>query len=181
MENSIKQLKKLAWLGIALVSTLATAVATSMDNSSQSTVQNQTAKFNLAGKLNDMYPDNNIEVTVFNNEILLTGQVASQALKDSVYREAQHSAIAPVVYNQLSIGKKQSATQTSRDAFISSKVSAKILTISGVASGKVKVVTCNAVVYLLGTVNKSQNIAIINNISKIKGIKRIVDLMAIID
>ena len=150
------------------------------DGSQPTVIDNQTAKFKLSAKLNDQYPNNNIEVAIFNNEVLLTGQVASQNIKDAVYQEARRASKLPTIANYLTVGKNETVKEKAADSLLTSKISSKLLTISGVDSGNVKVVTTGGVVYLLGVVSKSQGTAIINNVKTFKKNQQdlnIVDLM----
>jgi osmotically-inducible protein OsmY len=129
---------------------------------------------NLASTLNDMYPGNNIETTAYNRNVLLTGQVSSQKIKNEVEKVAQDYPGVRKIHNYLTIGKKESLAQKSKDAWITTKAKSKLVTLKGVEANNIKVVTTNGVVYLFGVVTKHQAIAIKNNLRRIDGVKRVV-------
>ena len=166
-------------LGLALAPSIVMAVekaAAPAASQPVGTVDNQTLKFQLAAKLNELYPNNNIEVTAFNNTILLTGQVASKTIKHGVNAVAAKFSGVEALANYLAVAKKQSAAQTAKDSWITTKATAKLVAIHGIDSSNVKIVTSNGSAYLLGTVTHSQDAAIIKAITPINGIRKIIIL-----
>ncbi len=179
MKNFIKKIGLVTLISSGIMAPIYSFADNSQNNDSSqpSIVDNQSTKFKLSSKLNDMYPNSNIEVTVFNNEVLLTGQVKEPSIKQSAGQVASTFPDVKSVKNYLTIGKKQTAEVTRSDSLITTKVAAKLLTISGVDSNDIKVVTTNHVVYLLGDVTKTEATAVINNVKKINGVKKVVSLL----
>lgn len=179
MKKLIKIWLAILSLGIALpAATIEIAVADTNDASQPSMTQDQTLRYKISSKINDMYPGNNIDVTIFNNQVLLTGQASSIDIKNTATRVSKEMAPNQTIFNYINIGKIQTASQKSKDALITTKVSAKILTISGVHSNDVKVVTTERVVYLMGNVTADEAVAIINNIKLMQDVKVIIDMFS---
>lgn len=156
-----------------------TAIAAEVVDSALSTLspsENQSLKFKISARINDMYPGNNVEVTVFSKQVLLTGQVATSDIKDSASKVATDLASGQKVLNYIDVQKNQIAAQTRSDSLITTKATAKILTISGVSSNDIKVVTTNSVMYLMGRITESQATAVLNNMKLIKGVRKVVPL-----
>ena len=93
---------------------------------------------------------------MFHQVVLLAGQVSSTSLKIKAETIAQRTAKVDRVYDQLDVGQPISMKQQSLDAWITSEISAKMLTAKGFRSGAIKVVTNSSVVYLMGIVKKKQ-------------------------
>jgi osmotically-inducible protein OsmY len=145
----------------------------------QSTMDDQSIKFKLSNQLNDMYPNNNIEVTVFNNQALLTGQVKTVDVKKSAQGYAQKFNGIKGVANYLTVGVKQSAAQTSKDSWITTKATTKLATVAGVNTSEIKLVTTQGIIYVMGNVTPEQLTAIKNNLRTISGVRKIVPVVAL--
>lgn len=148
--------------------------------STQSTMENEIFKIKISTFLNGMYPDSNIYVTIFNKQILLTGQVVSlpakNAIKQEVYKLKEHY----VVFDQTSIESNESIEQGVQDSLITYNVNERISSLIGADSGKIKVVTSNAQVYLLGAATKNEEEEIISDVNSIQGVKKVISLLTLI-
>lgn len=116
----------------------------------------------------------NIQVSVFNQVVLLTGQVSSAGLKVAAEKIAQTTPNVERVYDQLVLDEPISMAQTTRDSWISSQIKAKMLTAKGLRSGSIKVVTSDGVVYLMGIVKKQQANKAANIARQVEGVKKVV-------
>jgi len=163
-------------LTMTIIATFLTATNSfaAQNSNSSSTIETQSVRLDISRKLNDRFPDNNIEVTVFNNDVLLTGQIKSQRLKKDAEKYTIKLTNDPTIMNYLEVRKPQSAAQTAQDLAITSTVKGTLLSSSGIDSGKVKVVTSNGKVYLLGTIDKSQERKIIDNVRTVAGVKKVI-------
>lgn len=118
----------------------------------------------------------NVEVTSYNARILLSGQVPNADGKEKAEAMAKQVPGVKLVYNYLEIGKSQSASQSSKDAYITSAVKSKLLFTKNVDSNDVKVVTTNGVVYLLGMVDEYQANKMTQAARQVSDVKRVVPL-----
>lgn len=98
----------------------------------------------------------NIGVTSFNRIVLLTGQAQTEQLRQRVISIAQNAPNVIRVYNAITIGNPTSASTSAEDTWITTKVKAKFIASNELEPGKIKVVTENHVVYLMGIVPKDQ-------------------------
>ncbi|MBY0379845.1 MAG: BON domain-containing protein, partial [Burkholderiales bacterium] len=80
------------------------------------------------------------------------------------------------IYNYVDIRLSQGFTTETTDAYTTTQVKSKLLGLSGIDSNKVKVVTTNSVVYLLGIVSKEQAKKIAEATASIGGVSRVVTL-----
>ena len=84
-------------------------------------------------------------------------------------------------FNYITVGKTQSAGQTSKDAYLTSIVKSNMLFSKGISSNDVKVVTTNGVVYLMGRVDKYQAKKMVSAAKAVDGVKQVVELFEIIN
>ena len=97
-----------------------------------------------------------VNVTSYNRNILLTGEVPDAAAK--IKAEALIKEIENVrnITNEIAVEPKSSLSSRSNDTYLTSKVKTKFVTENKFSANYVKVVTENSVVYLLGIVTKAE-------------------------
>ncbi len=159
--------------GVAAGATTTAAVATD-PRSGGGVIDDQ----DLRGKVKDMLkaalPGNDIEVTSYHQNILLSGQVKIVEQKIKAERVTHEALGVRKVYNYIEVGNPVSST--SKDAYLTSAIKSKLLVSKGVNSNDIKVVTTNATVYLLGMVDAHQAKKIERIVSKMDGVKKVVGL-----
>lgn len=161
--------------GVAAGATSGAAVA-SDPRSGDGVFDDQSLRRKVDDAINATVPGNNVEVTSYNQSILLTGQVISPDNKTKSETMALQVPGVKKVYNYIEIGKSQSASQTSKDAYLTSAIKSNLLFSKGVSSNDVKVVTTNGVVYLMGMVDPYQAKRMAKAASEIDGVKSVVTL-----
>lgn len=161
--------------GVAAGATSGAAVA-SDPRSSDGVFDDQSLRRKVDDAINATVPGNNVEVTSYNQGILLTGQVISPDNKAKSENIALQVPGVKKVYNYIEIGKSQSASQTSKDAYLTSVIKSNLLFSKGVSSNDVKVVTTNGVVYLMGIVDPYQAKRMSKAASEVDGVKSVVTL-----
>ena len=125
------------------------------------------------------FKGSNISIASINNLVLLVGQVENPQLKAKAYNEVSKIDTVKKVYNQITVEPPVSALTKSNDAWITTKVKTALLADLGLKSSKVKVLTENGVVYLLGIVSSDQATQAAKTASKVKGVKKVVKLFQI--
>ena len=115
-----------------------------------------------------------INVTSYNRNVLLTGEVPDAAAKAKA--EAFVKAITNVraVTNEITIGPKTTISSRSNDTYLTSKVKTKFVTENKFPANYVKIVTENSVVYLLGIVTKAEGDAAAEIASNTDGVDKVV-------
>ncbi len=100
--------------------------------------------------------ENHINVTSFNQVVLLTGEVTTPQLQQQVEEAVKSSGDIEKVYNQLAVRDPISTLTRGSDSWISTKIKTQMLGMKGLKSGSIKVITENGTVYLMGLVNHEQ-------------------------
>lgn len=161
--------------GVAAGATSGAAVA-SDPRSSDGVFDDQSLRRKVSDAISATVPGSSVEVTSYDRAILLTGQVISPDNKSKAEAMALQVPGVKKVYNYIEIGKSQSASQTSKDAYLTSVIKSNMLFSKGVSSNDVKVVTTNSVVYLMGMVDPYQAKRMANAASEVDGVKNVVTL-----
>lgn len=122
------------------------------------------------------YDNANIYVNSYNGGVLLTGQVPNKQMQKDAEFEAKVTPGVKKIYDYLDVRLPQSFGSITTDSYTTTQVKSKIVTIPGVFSNNVKVVTTNDIVYLLGMVTKAQATQISSASAQINGVKKVVTL-----
>ena len=114
--------------------------------------------------------------TVYDGLVLLLGEVTSAALKEKATEvtESLYKVDPDKVYNYLTVGGPISLLARTNDSYLSGKVKTRLLTARDVPASKVKVVTENGVVYLLGKITPSDAELVVAETQKTFGVQKIV-------
>ena len=97
-----------------------------------------------------------VNVTSYNRNVLLTGEVPDEAAKASAETFVKSIDNVRAVTNEIAVGPKTSISSRSNDTYLTSKIKTKFVTENQFPANVVKIVTENSVVYLLGIVNKTE-------------------------
>ncbi|KAA0873920.1 BON domain-containing protein [Nitrincola tapanii] len=116
----------------------------------------------------------NINVNAYNGQVLLTGQVPSQRIKDEATQVVQQLREVRKIHNELEILGPTSMMIRANDTYITGRVKAQLLADRNTEGMRIKVVTENGVVYLMGLVTPQEADQAVNTIRGIVGIQRIV-------
>ena len=110
-----------------------------------------------ANRLAERFKDGvHINVTSYNRNVLLTGEVPDAAARSEAERIARGVENVRGVYNELAVAGASSYTSRSNDAILTSKVKGRFLDAGKFNVLHVKVVTESSVVYLMGLVSKQE-------------------------
>ncbi len=122
----------------------------------------------------------NINVTSFNRNVLLTGQVADEATRGEASVILAGVPNVRGVSNETEIAGVSSLTQRSNDALITSKVKARILDAQRVSANHVKVVTEMSKVYLMGLLTETEAKAAKEIAASTGGVAKVVAIFEIV-
>ncbi len=170
-----------------LVGGAATGITVVHDRRSAGTViDDQTIELKLQDALNQQLPPgNHISVTSYNGAALLTGQVISAPARQQA-EEIARRIDPPVreVYNELVIGPTLPLSVQGNDALLTTKVKTSLFQINNLPDfdpSRVKVVTENGVVYLLGLVRPVEADAAAAIASQVAGVRQVVTIFEYIN
>ena len=97
-----------------------------------------------------------VNVTSYNRNVLLTGEVPNEAAKTSAEAFVKSIQNVRAITNEIAVAPKTSISSRSNDTYLTSKIKTKFVTENQFPANLVKIVTENSVVYLLGIVNKTE-------------------------
>ena len=170
-----------------LIGGAATGITVAHDRRTTGTViDDQTIELKLQDALNrQLPPGNHLSVTSYNGAVLLTGQIVSapaRQLAEDIARQID----PPVreVYNELVIGPPMALSAQANDALLTTKVKTSLFQINNLPDfdpSRVKVVTENGVVYLLGLVRPVEADAAAEIASQVAGVRQVVTIFEYID
>ena len=122
-----------------------------------------------------------INVSVFNQKVLLTGEVPNQSYKVLAVKEASQKENVKKVFDELKITGSSSTEDRLMDSSLYSLVKAKFLTTSDIPSNSMKIVVEAKRVYLMGVVTELEAKAAATVASRASdSVKEVVKLMDII-
>ena len=114
-------------------------------------------------------------LTSFNGVVLLTGQVASEASKQAAGLAVENLRQVRTVHNKLEISGPTTLVARSNDSFISTKVKSALIASKAVNGQRIKVVTEDGVVYLMGLLTRDEAEAAVTRARSVYGVQKIVE------
>jgi len=125
--------------------------------------------------------DHHINITTYYRKVLLTGEVTSDDDRARAQTIAQGVQGVQDVINALAVMPPSSAFSRSQDAYITSKVRARLLNTNGVPSASVKVLTERGTVYLMGQLTQQEaqtTTDAIQQVSGVQSVARVIDYIS---
>ncbi|WP_110948509.1 BON domain-containing protein [Pseudomonas bohemica] len=136
---------------------------------------------NVAKASPDLDNASHIVVTSFNGVVLLAGQTPRADLKQLAEQTASQVQKVKKVNNELQVIEPSSLLARSNDAWLTSKIKTEMLTDSAIPGSRIKVVTENGIVYLLGLLTQAEANRATNLVQGVAGVQKIVKLFEYID
>lgn len=130
----------------------------------------------------NLYKDNvgfregNVTVVSFNGVVALLGQVPNETLKQRASMVARNIRHVQRVHNELTIAGPISHLARVNDAWITSKVKARMFLANDFPGRRVKVVTEAGSVYLMGLLTPAQADQAVHIVRRVYGVQRIVKI-----
>ena len=128
----------------------------------------------------EAYDQAHLSIVSYNGFLLLAGQVPSEDLKALATNVARDLEAVRRIYNELEVGPATSAGTRTNDTWITTQVKSKLLASSDTPGRRVKVVTENAVVYLMGLLTAEEADRSALEAAEVKSVARVVQLFEII-
>ncbi|NKN33629.1 BON domain-containing protein [Marichromatium bheemlicum] len=119
-----------------------------------------------------------ISVTSYNYRVLLTGQAERPELAQRAVDKVRRLAKVQQVVDEITIGPRVSLARKSEDAYLTSRVKLALtkVDLEDFDATRVKVVSEDGVVYLMGLVNPAEADAAAEKARYVRGVKRVVKL-----
>ena len=129
---------------------------------------------------NAAFDDLGFLVVSCNGYVLIAGEVPNQGLKDEASAVVREIEGVRRIYNELVIGPKSTSGTEANDVWLTTKIKTALLTDSEVPSLRVKVVTENSVVYLMGLLSTEEANRTAAAAADVDGVTRVVRLFELI-
>ncbi|MEJ5992588.1 BON domain-containing protein [Ramlibacter sp. PS3R-8] len=165
-------------VGGAAVSSM---IMTSERRSSGAQVDDESIEFHGARRLNEIAGDlSHFNITSYNRQVLLTGEVATEAEKQQAEQVVSRVNAVRGVVNELAVRAPTTLAQRSGDVLITGKVRASIVDASDLQSIHFKVVTERSTVYLMGRVTAREADRATQIARQINGVQRVVRVFEVV-
>jgi len=123
---------------------------------------------------------NHVNVTSYNRQVLLTGEVATAAQKELADKLAQSQENVKAVANELAVQAASSLSQRSKDAIITGQIKALFIDAKDLQSSAFKIVTERGVVHLMGRVTSREAQRATDIARSVSGVIKVVRVLDII-
>ena len=140
-----------------------------------------TVKINVYGLKEDLQQTSRMGIDSFNSEVLLTGEVPTEAIKVEVEKVVSSMPDVRHVYNELNVSASKGYSSTVHDGYITSKLLAKVATSDGIKASQIKAVTNDGVVYIMGRMTPTQQSHLIDIANSTVGVTELVLLTTVVD
>lgn len=125
--------------------------------------------------------DSHIVVISYNGVVLLAGQTPRADLKNKAEQAAKEVQKVKTVHNELQILQPSSLAARSNDTWLTTKIKSQMLADANVPSTRIKVLTENGIVYMLGLVTRREGDLATQVVQSVDGVQKIVRLFEYID
>ena len=122
-----------------------------------------------------------LSVTSMNGIVLLSGEVPTAEARDLAITQARTVAGIRQIVNELQVGPSASFASRSYDTWLTTKVKTRLVHTEGLDSTRVKVVTEDEVVFLMGLVTRREADLATDSARAVGGVDRVVKLFEYVD
>jgi osmotically-inducible protein OsmY len=127
----------------------------------------------------DLWKNSEIEIVSFNKILLLIGQTPTNSLKQKAESLVNSIQGIDKIYNEIRVAAPASSLTYLSDVSLTSKVKTALFSEDDLDSTKVKVVTEDGEVFLLGLVNQREADKAIDITRNVSGVKRVIQAFQI--
>jgi osmotically-inducible protein OsmY len=152
---TVSQLSSCAVVAVGGVTATATVMADRRSPSVQAI--DKGIEWEASGALSKKFGDNaHINITSFNQKVLLTGEVKDAGLKREAEAYVKAMKNARTVYNELIIGPNSSYTARANDSYLESKIKTQMIFTEKLPSNSMAIVAEGSSVYLMGILTQGE-------------------------
>ena len=127
------------------------------------------------------FGDANFEVTSFKGIILITGQVPSAEMIPIATTEVESLRNVRKVYNELVMAGSTSMLSRTNDSWLTTKVKSALAAKEETDATRIKIVTENGVVFMMGLLSQEEADAAVKTAREIQGVQKIVKIFEYIN
>jgi len=160
------------------------AVAASDERTLGTQIDDENIELTARKKINDdnrLGDDVHVNITSFNGTVLLSGEATTAEKRDIVVSLVRSIEGVKRVVSEINIAEPTAFATRVHDSWITGEVKAKMLDTENLKSTRVKVVTENGVVYLMGLVSRAQADLATDVTRHVSGVERVVRMFEYTD
>ncbi len=123
-------------------------------------------------------------ITSYNSIVLITGEAPTQDMRSRLEKLVREVSKVRRVHNEVTIASPSAFSSRSSDTWITTKVKSSLFNVKGIEHfdpTRVKVVTENGVVFLMGLVTREEESAVVDTASRVSGVQRIIKVFEYTD
>nr|VFK36730.1 MAG: Osmotically-inducible protein OsmY, contains BON domain [Candidatus Kentron sp. SD]VFK40306.1 MAG: Osmotically-inducible protein OsmY, contains BON domain [Candidatus Kentron sp. SD] len=132
--------------------------------------------FNELRMDSDLWNQSHIDITSFNNIVLLSGEAQNDSLRNRATELVKRIPKVRMVHNEIAIVAPSSALSRSGDAWITGKVKTSLIANKDIDPTRIKVVTERGIVYLMGLVTPGEAKISTDIVRRVGGVQRVIKL-----
>ena len=170
-----------------VVTGVATGAAVAHDRRTAGTVvEDQEIKWRamaLRRQDRELAENSNINIDVFNMQVLLTGQAENAQIVEAFAKRVGTIQRVRSVFNEVAIGAQSTWSESASDAMLTARVKSAMvgLGIEDFDFSRVNVTSSQGSVFLMGLVTPTEADAVVEKARFVRGVKRVVKLFEYID
>lgn len=158
-----------------------TAIVANDRRTSGAQLEDQGIELRAANRLRDALGNRgHVNVTSYNRQVLLTGEVPTEADKLQVGQLVAGVDNVSAVHNELAVLSNSTLTQRTSDTLVTARVRASLVNAKDLHSSAIKVVTERGTVYLMGRVTQRESDRVTQIARTVQGSQRVVRLFELI-
>jgi len=124
--------------------------------------------------LEDVQNQANITAVVINGNVLMIGQAPNSMLRDKAVKKVRSLKLGGKIHDQIRIGNPTSFSTRSNDSWITTKVKSRMLNTDNLDITRIKVITENGEVFLLGVVIREQADLAVDVARNTSGVRKVI-------
>ncbi|MFM7802323.1 MAG: BON domain-containing protein [Limnohabitans sp.] len=165
-----------------LVASVAGSALVATDRRTSGTqLEDETIELRASAKVRDMFGEKvHVNVTSYNRQVLLTGEVPSERERQAVSAIVEKVENVKSVMNELSAMPNASLGSRSNDLVVTGKITATLVDSRDLFANAFKVVTERNTVYLMGRVTQREADSATALIRNVSGVNKVVRMFEII-
>ena len=165
-----------------VVGGLATGVIVATDRrTSGSQLEDEGIELRAANRLRDALGERgHVNVTSYNRQVLLTGEVPTEADKALIERAVGQVENVRLVLNEVAVMGNTTFTQRSNDTLVTGRVKAAVVDARDLTVNSFKFVTERGTVFIMGRVTQREANRVTDMVRSVQGVGRVVRALEII-
>ena len=140
---------------------------------------------NVLANDEELWESSHINVTSYNTVVLLSGEAPNATLRARAEELVSKINKVKRVHNEINIAAPSSFLSRSNDTLITTKTKSALVAVGEDVEGfdptRVKVVTEDSTVYLMGLLHRKEAEAVVERVRRVGGVQRVVKIFEYID